>query len=190
MGSCFAEVLCIPRNIVRWRLGDNPVVPESIPKTCAGGDARPVNRRCPSAIIQAYGKAKGLVGFADCPEGARFAQSRATPWGHEPSTHRRPNGPILPERLARWADRWARSVPFPRAMPWAGRTAGPLAHTTGANTSCRGIAGFRSPVGSFTLEAHCIPKRNATTNENTIAVALRSPIFGSILCIPSNPRRT
>ncbi len=33
----------------------------------------------------------------DCPEGARFTQPRATPWGHWPghNRHRRPNGPIL-----------------------------------------------------------------------------------------------
>ena len=74
------------------------------------------------------------------PKGPPFTQPRATPWGcGAPSAHEsnRPNGPIVParERLARWADcRYCTYGLVPRALPWAGRTAGPSARVT-SNTS-------------------------------------------------------
>ena len=69
---------------------------------------------------------------SDCPEGAGFTQPRAPPWENWPNRTDivGPTGQSFKEPLARWADGLARSAPFPRAVPWAGRTAGPSAHVT------------------------------------------------------------
>jgi len=71
-------------------------------------------------------------GGCAAPTGPRFTQPRATPWDFgkcDAVTAQRANGsprgngwPVGPVRGSRPS--------FPRALPWAGRTAGPSAHQT------------------------------------------------------------
>ena len=90
------------------------------------------------------------------PKGPGFAQPGATPQERVGPRHNyRPNGPTIPlkinptrgpERLARWADtteiitKMRNARHRPRALPWAGRTAGPLARVG----SCSLPAGRRA----------------------------------------------
>ncbi len=75
-------------------------------------------------------------GRIDRPEGASFAQPGATPWGCVESVSLwRPNGPTVHRTVGPLGRRGcAARATVPRALPWAGRTAGPSARLPNAAT--------------------------------------------------------
>jgi sugar phosphate isomerase/epimerase len=84
---------------------------------------------------RAWQRSAEVVGVHfDCPEGARFAQPRATPWvSGTVWKSRRPNGPTVRRTVGPLGRQWAfERRRLPRALPWAGRTAGPSARWNAA----------------------------------------------------------
>ncbi len=83
------------------------------------------------------------------PEGAVVRPAQGNALGHR---GRRevivgPTGQSFDERLARWAGRRFGTTPLPRALPWAGRTAGPSARIArGARHRSAGAAAIRGAV--------------------------------------------
>ena len=92
-----------------------------------------------SGMWKPVGRGKICWRGRTCSEGARFAQPRASPWVAVVRENDvvGPTGQPFIGSLARWADTRTCRLPFPRVVPWAGRTAGPSAPKLPAENSCR-----------------------------------------------------